>query len=117
MRIVPHEGLLRLGGETKSVGLGEPLLRDRDGHLARLRLHEIGKREHGAVCGAAQKADNHEKADQTGHRGDSSATWVVLPQDLRDSALPAARGKPLTITFRPNWQGPRRRGICWPKSR
>src|SRR5215212_11380746 len=57
-------------GEKKvSVRLGETLLRDRDAHLTLLGLHEIGKREHGAVSGPAQQSEDHEKADQARHRG------------------------------------------------
>src|SRR5215212_9638548 len=56
-------------GEKKvSVRLGETLLRDRDAHLTLLGLHEIGKREHGAVSGPAQQSEDHEKADQARHR-------------------------------------------------
>src|SRR5437763_813277 len=72
-------------GEERSIRLHQPLLRYRDAHLALLRLHEIGEREHRPVGSAAQKADDHEEANQTGHRDNSS------PRRRRNEKSRAAR--------------------------
>src|ERR1700756_4067227 len=50
-----------------SARLGELVLRDRDGDLARLRLDQGGEGENGAVGESAQDPKNHEEADQTRH--------------------------------------------------
>src|SRR3954452_12190253 len=85
-----------LRGEEESVRL-ETLLGDRDGHLALLRLHEIGEREHGAVGRAAQKADDHEETDQTRHRLNSSVrdlpNWPVGLQIQAETTNQHVRAK------------------------
>src|SRR6188508_3141414 len=92
--------------KKESVRLGQPLLRDGDAHLALFRLHEIGEREHGAVGRTAQKADDHEEADQTRHVRNSKC-----PQSAESALWPQTEAETLTNTFRPNWQGLRGRGI------
>lgn len=86
---------------NRSVRLGEALLRDGDAHLSLLRLHEIGEREHGAVGGATQQSDNHQKTDQARHGGNPKrfpAKCIAVRRrkrvnpesSIRDSGMPAA---------------------------
>src|SRR5262245_16564750 len=50
-----------------SARLGQLVLRDRHGDLARLRLDQGGEGEHGTVANSAQDTEDDEKADQARH--------------------------------------------------
>ena len=54
-------------GRVVSVLFDEPIRRHRDGDLARLRLDEIGEREHGAVDEATDDSERHDQAEQARH--------------------------------------------------
>src|SRR3954449_12506578 len=74
-----------------STVLGQPVLRDRDGDLAWLGLHQSGEGKHGAVGKSTEDAKNHKETDQTRHRQpirpSNPPHWRHLPRSRRATQM------------------------------
>src|SRR5260221_8466231 len=69
-------GLQSHSAMTRSGLLGEPVRRNRNRNLARLRIDPGCEYEHGAIGQAAQNTDQSEESEQTRHDEPSSANFA-----------------------------------------